>query len=306
MTRMTDAASRNGRRPLLAPLPAQCREGLTGEKVQLCTITQFTICHRFHHGAVRYSRWHSNPEAVLAAEIVVVGVFARRVRTVIGALQAQMAPYDSTIPRMRLITVWREIGDRITARSNAGRRTEGSNRHAVSADSESTRGEVGGRSRKRRREREDGPATGVLPLLVGTDWIVAVADAVTGSVVIYDGGHALDAVEVDIVGDEVMRAWAETIGEDVMRLEVRHLRPPDRVPEGHTVLLAGAALEVLGSSPVPIDDRSLLVYLGLWSKLFAQGITLAIPPSFDRPSAAQSPLYAKGMSASRALRDRIV
>jgi hypothetical protein len=55
------------------------------------------------------------------------------------------------------------------------------------------------RPRKRRREREEGPVTGVLPLLIGKDWIVAAADTATGSVLIYDAGHALDAADADIV-----------------------------------------------------------------------------------------------------------
>ncbi len=72
------------------------------------------------------------------------------------------------------------------------------------------------------------------------------------------------------------------------------------------MLLACAALEMFGSSASPTADRSLPVYLGLWSKLVTQGITLAIPPSFDRPAAAQSALYTKNVPASRVLRDRIV
>ncbi|BEI80055.1 hypothetical protein CcaverHIS002_0105840 [Cutaneotrichosporon cavernicola] len=225
----------------------------------------------------------SDPEAVLAGEIVTVGAFARRMETVIDALQTQMAPYDLTMPRTHLVGAWREIGERITARSNAERRREGSSRHTASEESESTRAEKSARTRKRRREREDGPVTGILPVLIGRDWIVAAADTVTGLVLIYDAGHALDATEADIVRDEVMRAVAETIGQEPMRVEVRHLRPPDRVPQRHTVLLACAALEMFGSSPAPIGDRSLPVYLGLWSKLLAQGITLAIPPVIRPP-----------------------
>lgn len=83
-------------------------------------------------------------------------------------------------------------------------------------------------------------------------------------------------------------------------------QPPDRVPRRHTVLAACAALEMFASAPAPTLDRSLLVHLGLWSKLMAQGITLAIPPSFDKPAAAQSALHTKNVSASRVLRDRIV
>jgi hypothetical protein len=69
---------------------------------------------------------------VLAAEIVTVGAFVRRLETVIDALQAQMAPYDPTMPRTLLVSTWQEIGERITAQGNAEQRKEGSARHLVS------------------------------------------------------------------------------------------------------------------------------------------------------------------------------
>lgn len=61
------------------------------------------------------------------------------------------------------------------------------------------------RPRKRRREREEGPVTGVLPLLIGRDWIVVAADSATGSVLIYDAGHALDAAHADMVSERRRR-----------------------------------------------------------------------------------------------------
>lgn len=71
-------------------------------------------------------------EDVLAAEIVTVGTFVRRLEVVVEALQAQMAPYDLTMPRTDLLSNWREIGDRIATKSNAELRSEGSAKHMVS------------------------------------------------------------------------------------------------------------------------------------------------------------------------------
>lgn len=70
-------------------------------------------------------------DAVFAAEIATVGAFVRRLETIVGALQAQMAAYDPTMPRTQLVPVWREIGDRI-AGIGGERRKGSSSRQSVS------------------------------------------------------------------------------------------------------------------------------------------------------------------------------
>ncbi|KLT43050.1 hypothetical protein CC85DRAFT_71319 [Cutaneotrichosporon oleaginosum] len=74
----------------------------------------------------------SDSEAQIAVEIVIVETFVRRLDAIIEALQAQMAPYNSTMPCTYLVSSWREIGDRIAARGPLERRREDTSRNSVS------------------------------------------------------------------------------------------------------------------------------------------------------------------------------
>lgn len=72
-------------------------------------------------------------DAMLMAEIVTVSAFVRRLESIVGQLQAQMAAYDPSMPRTALVPVWREIGERISlGGADAERRRGSGSRPSVS------------------------------------------------------------------------------------------------------------------------------------------------------------------------------
>lgn len=66
-----------------------------------------------------------------------------------------------------------------------------------------------GRARKRRRGEESCPTTAIMPLFIGRHWVVVAADTATGSMLIYDAGHAIDPTDAEFVSTRCVRRGAD-------------------------------------------------------------------------------------------------